>query len=205
MLLTDEVQPASSITPWRKAMYTYSRRLLLTASAAMAALTLPVAARAQMLDPIRITESRAEAEKLDAEADLSYEKNDSGQLKKAAKLRERAAELRAEDDPEGSVSLYWAARDRYYSGDPRTARDLMEAAATRALAMGDVLNAVTAYTEAAYISADLKDGSRMRTLAAKARLLSASPLRTEDQRYQVRTRLGRSDAPVGVVASLTKQ
>jgi hypothetical protein len=184
-------------------MSTHSRRLLLTASAAIAVFTLPVAARAQMLEPIRVTDAREQAAKLDAEAQ-SYEKNDWSQLKKAASLRERAAELRAADDPEGSVSLYWAARDRYYSGDPRSARALMEASATRALAMGDVLNAVTAYTEAAYISADLKDGDRMRAFAAKARLLSASPMLSEDQRYQLRTRLGRSDAPVGVVASLTR-
>ena len=184
-------------------MYTHSRRLLWTASAALAVFTLPVAARAQMLEEIRVTDTRQQAEKLDAEA-LSYEKSDWSQLKKAASLRERAAELRTADDPEGTVSLYWAARNRYYSGDPRKARVLMEAAADRAIAMGDVLNAVTAYTEAAYISADLKDGERMRALAAKARLLSASPLLTEIQREQARQRLGRSDAPVGVVASRGK-
>ena len=183
-------------------MYTHARTLLLTASAAFAVLT-PVAARAQMQE-IRVTEQRAEAEKLEAEA-LTYEKNDWSNLKKAASLREKAAELRKSDDPEGTVSLYWAARDRYYSGDPRGARVLMEETATRALAMGDVLNAVTAFTEAAYISADLKDGERMRAMASKARLLSSSPLLTDAQREQVRQRLGRSDAPVGVVASLGKQ
>jgi hypothetical protein len=76
----------------------------------------------------------------------------------------------------------------------------MEQAADRALAMGDVLNAVTAYTEAAYICADIRDGDRMRTLAGKARLLASSPMLTEEQRYQLRTRLAKSDAPVGVVA-----
>ena len=184
-------------------MYSHSRRLLLTASALAAVVALPVAARAQMLDPIRVTDAVQKAEKLDAEA-LSVEQNDWSQLKKAARLREEAAQLRTADDPAGTVSLYWAARDRYYSGDPKAARVLMEQAGDRALAMGDVMNAGTAYTEAAYICADVKDGERMRTLATKARLLASSPLLNADQRYQLRNRLAKSDAPVGVVASLTK-
>ena len=184
-------------------MSTHSRRLLVTATAAIAVFALPTASRAQVLEPIRVTDSRQKAEKLDAEA-LSYEQNDWSQLKKAARLRELAANLRTEDDPEGSVSLYWAARDRYYSGDPKAARALMEQAADRALAMGDVLNAVTAYTEAAYICADIKDGDRMRSLAGKARLLAASPMLTDAQRFQLRTRLAQRDAPVGVVALVPK-
>lgn len=184
-------------------MSTHSRRLLVTATAAIAVFTLPTVARAQVLAPIRVTDTRQRAEKLDAEA-LSYEQNDWSQLKKAARLRELAADLRTADDPEGTVSLYWAARDRYYSGDPKAARVLMEQAADRALAMGDVLNAVTAYTEAAYICADIRDGDRMRTLAGKARLLASSPMLTEEQRYQLRTRLAKSDTAVGVVAVAPK-
>jgi hypothetical protein len=184
-------------------MYSHSRRLLLTASAVAAVAAFPVAARAQMLDPIRVTDAAQKAEKLDAEA-LTVEQGDWSQLKKAARLREEAASLRTADDPAGTVSLYWAARDRYYSGDAKAARALMEQAADRALAMGDVLNAVTAYTEAAYICADIKDGDRMRTLATKARLLANSPLLTADQRYQLRNRLAKSDAPVGVVATVSK-
>ena len=184
-------------------MYSHSRRLLLTASALAAVVAFPLGAGAQMLDPIRVTDATQKAEKLDAEA-LAVEQNDWAHLTKAARLREEAAQLRTADDPAGTVSLYWAARDRYYSGDAKAARALMEQAADRALAMGDVLNAVTAYTEAAYISADLKDGDHMRTLASKARLLANSPLLTAEQRFQLRNRLAKSDAPVGVVASLTK-
>jgi hypothetical protein len=182
-------------------MYSHSRRLLLTATVALAVFALPASAHAQLLEPIRITESRQKAEKLDAQARV-LEENDWSQLEKAAILREKAAVLRTADDPAGTVSLYWAARDRYYSGNQKAARELMEKAADRALAMGDVLNAATAYTEAAYISADLKDGSRMRELAAKARLLATSPMLNTDQREQLRTRLAKSDAPIGVVAVL---
>ena len=184
-------------------MYTHSRRLLLTASAAIAVFVSPGTSRAQSLEPIRVIEGRAKADKLDAEA-RNLELNDWSRMTRAAELREQAANLRAADDPKGSVSLYWAARSRYYSGDPRAARVLMEQAGERALAMGDVLNAVTAFTEAAYICADIKDGERMRTLALKARLLSHSPQLTAEQREQLLTRLAKNDAPVGVVASLAK-
>ena len=184
-------------------MFTHSRKLLLTAAAALAVVAFPDAARAQLLEPIRITDSRQKAEKLDAEARV-LEENDWSQLEKAASLREKAAILRTADDPAGTVSLYWAARDRYYSGNQKSARALMEQAADRALAMGDVLNAATAYTEAAYIAADLKDGGRMRELASKARLLASSPMLNESQREQLRTRLAKSDAPIGVVALLSR-
>ena len=43
----------------------------------------------------------------------------------------------------------------------------------------------------------------MRSLATKARLLASSPLLTADQRFQLRNRLAKSDAPVGVVATVT--
>jgi hypothetical protein len=185
-------------------MYTTSRRLLVTAGAMIAVFALPAAARAQMLQTIRVTDAVQKAEKLEAEA-LSYEQNDWSQLKKAARLREQAAELRADNDPAAAVSLYWAARDRYYSGDAKAARILMEQAGDRALAMGDVLNAVTAYTEAAYVAADLQDGERMRTLASKARLLANSPMLTAEQRFQLRTRLAQADAPVGVVAAVSSK
>jgi hypothetical protein len=185
-------------------MDTHSRRLLLTASTAIAALSVPALARAQMLEPIRVTETRVRAEKLDSEAQ-AFEENDWSKLKKAAQLREDAAALRIAEDPAGVVSLYWAARDRYYSGDRRAARVLMEQTADRAIAMGDVLNAATAYTEAAYICADLKDGERMRAFAAKARLLSHSPMLTEDQRQQLLTRLATANTPIGVVAIVGKK
>jgi hypothetical protein len=184
-------------------MHTHSRSLLLSLSAALVVVALPPAARAQVLDPIRVTERRVKADKLDADA-RAFEEKDWSQLKKAALLRERAAELRAVDDPIGTVSLYWAARDRYYSGQPKAARALMEAAGDRALVLGDVVNAATAYTEAAYISADIRDRKHARALASKARLLATSPMLSEAQRDQLRTRLLQGYAPVGVVAAMTK-
>src|SRR3954465_2674889 len=90
---TPSAAQAGSITTWRKVMHTHSRTLLLTASAALAVFALPVAARAQM-QGVRVADAREQAEKLEAEA-LTYEKNDWSNLKKAAGLREKAAELRS--------------------------------------------------------------------------------------------------------------
>lgn len=185
-------------------MNTHSRRLLMTASAAIAAFTIPAAARAQTpLQPIRVTESQQKADQYDQEAAV-IEANDWSQLKQAARLRGLAADLRPADDPKGARSLYWAARDRYYSGDNSAARGLMELAGERAVAIGDVITAATAFTEAAYISADLKDGSRMRSNAARAKLLASSPMLSEDQRFELRSRLANGGAYSNVFAQVPK-
>jgi hypothetical protein len=179
-------------------MDTHSRTLLLAASAAIAAFALPATVRAQAsLQPIRITEKQQQAEQYDQEA-AALETADWSQLKKAAKLRARAADLRAPDDPKGALSLYWAARDRYYSGDNWEARMLMEAAAERAVSVGDVLTAVNAFTDAAYISADLKDAARTVQSAKRAKLLVNSPMLSENQRAQLQSRLADGGAYVTV-------
>ena len=185
-------------------MYTHSRRLLSTVTVALVVVALPFAARAQTsLQPIRVTEKQQQADEYDERA-AALETTDWSQLKEAAKLRAKAAELRAPDDPKGARSLYWAARDRYYSGDNWGARNLMEQAGERAVAIGDVLTAVNAFTDAAYISADLKDASRTVTAAKRAKLLAASPMLSEDQRFQLRSRLADGSTSV-TVAQVPKQ
>jgi hypothetical protein len=186
-------------------MYTRSRHVLFTAGAALSLLALPATARGQTpLQPIKVTEKQLQAEQLDQEAS-EYETSDWSKLKKAAHLRQLAAGLRTADDPKGTVSLYWAARDRYYSGDQVAGRDLMEQSAERAMAIGDVVTAATAYTEAAYISADLKDVERTRYFAAKAKLLAHSPMLSEEQRAQIRTRLAVSSLSSGLLATTDKK
>jgi hypothetical protein len=186
-------------------MYTHSRKLLWTAGALVAVIALPAAARAQAaLEPILITGTELRADKLDAEA-ARYEASDWGKLAQAARLRALAADLRTADDPKGPLSLFWAARDRYYSGDTRAARELMERAADRAMVVGDVWTAATAYTEAAYISAELRDVPRARLFASKAKLLTSSPMLSEDQRTKLRTRLAEGERPEKSVAVLPKR
>jgi hypothetical protein len=186
------------------AMSTHSRTMLLSASVAIAVFALPAAGRAQVrLQSIQVTERQQQAEQYDQEAAV-LESADWTQLKQASKLRAKAADLRAADDPKGARSLYWAARDRYYSGDDFGARGLMEQAGERAVTIGDVLTAVTAFTEAAYISADLKDHARTAQSANRAKLLANSPMLTDDQRDEFRSRLGVGGAYVNVVAQVPK-
>jgi hypothetical protein len=171
-------------------MRTHTRQLFFTAGALVMALAFPSRGEAQAaLEPIRVTDARLRADQLDQEAE-GLERTNWAQLEKAAELREQAAELRTLADPKAVVSLYWAARDRYYSDDRLAGRRLMEQSAERAIAIGDVVGAATAFTEAAYIAAELKDVQRTRTLATKARLLALSPMLTDEQKAQFRARLG---------------
>jgi hypothetical protein len=187
------------------AMSTYSRQLLCTAGALLVSVALPARAHAQAaLEPIRITESRLRADQLDQQAE-TLERTDWGQLKKAASLREQAAELRTLADPKAVASLYWAARDRYYSDDRLAGRRLMEESAERAIGIGDVVGAATALTEAAYISAELKDVERTRRFATRARLLALSPVLTDEQRSQLRARLGSDTAFQTLLAFVEKR
>ena len=186
-------------------MSTYTRQLLCTAGALMVTLTDPARAHAQAaLEPIRVTESRVRADQLDQQAE-EIERTDWGQLRKAASLREQAAGLRTLADPKGVASLYWAARDRYYSDDRLAGRRLMEESAERAIAIGDVVGAATALTEAAYISAELKDVERTRRFANRARLLALSPVLTDAQRSELRARLGNDAAFQSLLAFADKR
>jgi hypothetical protein len=188
----------------RMAMSTHVRQLLCTAGALVVTMVVPPRAQAQApLEPIRITESRLRADQLDQQAE-EIERTEWGQLKKAAGLREQAAELRTLADPKAVASLYWAARDRYYSDDRLAGRRLMEESAERAIGIGDVVGAATALTEAAYISAELKDVERTRRFANRARLLALSPMLTDDQRSQLRARLGSDSAFQSLLAFADK-
>ena len=185
-------------------MSTYTRQWLCAAGALIVASAVPARAHAQAaLEPIRVTESRLRADQLDQQAE-EIERTDWGELKKAAGLREQAAELRTLADPKAVASLYWAARDRYYSDDRLAGRRLMEESAERAISIGDVVGAATALTEAAYISAELKDVERTRRFASRARLLALSPMLTDDQRSQLRARLGSDSAFQTLLAFVEK-
>ncbi|MFL5604912.1 MAG: hypothetical protein ACJ8AD_00570 [Gemmatimonadaceae bacterium] len=186
-------------------MYTHSRHLLSTATAVISLVALPVVARAQAsLQPINITEPALKADKLDREAE-EYELTDMSKWRVAARLRQEAASLRAADDPKGPLSLYWAARDQYYTGDERGGRVLMVQSAERALSIGDVVHAATAYTEAAYIASELRDMRGAREYATKARLLALSPMLTDAQREQIRKNLAIESFSTGLIASLERR
>lgn len=170
-------------------MKTHPARMMITAGALFAIAAFPMVSSAQAsLLPIQVTERQSRAADLDLRA-ASYEDRDWSKIATAAKLREEAASLRDDSDVLKSASLYWAARDHYYAENPGKARDLMVRAAQQALDVGDVIAAATAFTDAAYISADLKDVASTKLYATKARMLASSPMLSQTQKDDVLSRL----------------
>jgi hypothetical protein len=165
-------------------------RILLSASGALLALSgASAAALAQhTLAPVHVTASAtARADKLHDQAmNLPTE---TRYAKKAARLHEESAELRAVDDAQAVGCLRTAAFLRYYAGDRRAGVNLMERAATRAADLGDVARAADAYIDAAYIAQEVKDNARARELGRRAQLLTNSPLLSDAQRLALRNRL----------------
>lgn len=170
-------------------MKSHPARMMITAGALLGVIALPMIASAQAsLLPIKITEKQSRAADLDRKA-ASYEDSDWSRIKTAAKLREQAADLRDDSDLLKTASLYWAARDHYYSENTSKARDLMVQAAQHAMETGDVIAAASAFTDAAYISADLRDVANTKLYATKARLLANSPMLSQAQKDDVLSRL----------------
>jgi hypothetical protein len=138
---------------------------------------------------VRVTATNTAADRLDMRA-VAYEQGgDVRRFGKAARLRERAAGLRAPDDPAGFKSLRMAAILPHELGHLRHAGYLMERAADQAIARGDVFTAASAYIDAAYIAAGQRDGARARDLVGRGTLLLHSPLLSEQQRGLLGTRV----------------
>lgn len=114
--------------------------------------------------------------------------NDLSKWDRAATLFRRAAELRPDGDPAATEDLMYAARLSFYEGNERQAIRDFEAAGRRALAMGDVVLAANAFTDAAWIAQHRGYGERAHALLGRAQLLSNSPLIPEDEREHLRAR-----------------
>jgi hypothetical protein len=167
---------------------------------------LPVVARAQQpLDPVKVTARVTRAQRLETRA-ASYEMaSDMRRWGKAAALYERAAGLRAPEDPGGYTNLRRAAFLRHGIGQADVAGALMERAADQAMARGDVFNAAYAYVDAAYIAAERRDPPLARELVGKGTLLLHSPLLEARERAALRARVAQAGERLGVeVAALTQ-
>lgn len=182
-------------------MAKHPARMLILAGALIGVVTLPMIGSAQSMTPIKVTEKTSRATELDRRA-AAYEDSDWSKIGVAARLREQAAALRGDDDVLKAASLYWAARDHYYTSNTQTARDLMVQAAQHALDVGDVIAAATAFTDAAFISADLHDVASTKAYALKARMLANSPMLSSDQRSQMLDRLASGGLTEARVATL---
>lgn len=106
----------------------------------------------------------------------------------AARLHVREASFRSVRDPEAVGALIMAANLFNYARQPVVARKTMERAAARALAMGDVVTAAEAYTNAAFLAHKINNQSETQRLGRKAILLSESPLIQAEDRLTIRNR-----------------
>ena len=164
-------------------------RVLATALV-VATLTAPAVARGQQLRAGssgsggvgRATMASSRADDLDARAIAVEDRHrESSELRESAELREQAARLRTGADPRAALSLRWAAYDRYAAGDSAAAERLMEAAAARAAASGELRAAVRSYVDAAIIALQLGREPRVRELVAAARRVAEAPTLDADQ------------------------
>ena len=183
-------------------MHPTTRRLPLAAATLCTLLALPTAAPAQQrLDPVRVLAAAnvARADSLVRSAD-AFELRRLRDFGKVARMYEESASLREEGDAARFATLNRAAHLRFGAGDRRRAAENMAEAAREAQARGDVVDAVRAYGDAAYLAAGLRQGDRAATYARAARLLTESPLLTPAQRLELRATLLAASA----VALLTR-
>ncbi len=108
-----------------------------------------------------------------------------GRAFEAAYLHLRSASLRDPGDPAAVQSLAMAAHLLGYADRPLEARRAMEQAAERALALGDIVRAASAYTEAAFFAQKANSKDQVNRLGRKAILLASSPLLRAEERQAI--------------------
>lgn len=164
--------------------------------ATMAVILLPGTGRSQTRAKESSSEMRLErAERVRQQA---VQLHSTRPNREVAALHQLSASLRSADDPEAVNCLIVAAHLLDYGKRPIEARATMEAAARRALAMGDVVRAADAYANAAFLARKHKNRPETLRLGKQALLLTASPLLTEQQREAVRYRI-RTSIPLSVL------
>ena len=179
------------------------------ALAAMLATPLAVGAQprgdAQPLEAVRASANLTTARAGELHAKGTLTAQDLKKLRKAAQLHEQSAALRELADPQAFACLQEAALLRYYGGQRSAAAALMEKAARLAADQGDVINASRAFSDAAIIAHELKQGPRAWNLAVRAEALTASPLLSDGQREALRlrnVRLDRSSSALAVGSAI---
>jgi hypothetical protein len=148
---------------------------------------LPAKANCQTIQAISGPAQNVRAEQLQQEATLLHA--DPARASEAARLYKQSAHLRTAGDPAAVESLALAAHLFGYAGRSLAARQTMEEAAERALAMGNVLRAARAYVEAAFFADVQHDRSDTARLGRKALLLAGSSVLTADERASILNRI----------------
>ncbi len=147
-------------------------RMTMTFPAVLAATVIGAASAAAQLpgagdeaEEIARLESRAE--------ELLHSTRNYGRV---ASLFHQAADLRAPADAKGVHDLMMAARLSYYAGRETDAVRYFRNAGERAIAMGDVITAASAFLDGAWVAGKRGRGVQATALLDRARLLSYSPL-----------------------------
>ena len=155
----------------------------LGATAVAAVVSAPAAARAQQtLDSVTVIAQRRAEDLYQKAISLQTEPRS---WRQAAYLHQMSAALRTAEDPKGDESLRLGAHLMYHLGDRQTARSMMERAAARAEARGDVIEAAKGYVDAAHVALEQRSSSRASTLGRRAMTLASSPLISATQRADI--------------------
>ena len=190
------MQTPSSISP---SVLRHSAAVLATALAG-ALLLSPVSVQASPATPFStpveapVLEAELQADDVERarklEARAEDFRNQPDQWKKAARLYQKAAELRPADDHQKVLNLQQASLLLHYVGDDRMALTVMEEAAEVALRRGDVVAAAEARLDAAWLAGELKQRETAREHLEEARILSSSPLLGQSERSRILHRIG---------------
>jgi tetratricopeptide (TPR) repeat protein len=124
------------------------------------------------------------------EAALSAQADPSGR-ESAGRLLVEEASLRPADDRSAVDALILAANLFYAADLPIRAREVLEDAAERASAAGDIVRGARAYLDAATVAQLEGDGSAARSLVEKAEGLAQPPLLPEQERRRIHARIAR--------------
>ncbi|NLG63570.1 MAG: hypothetical protein GX539_15130 [Candidatus Cloacimonetes bacterium] len=130
--------------------------------------------------------TRADELKQEAEALFSNPKH----WKKAQRLLIESAEMRDGADEKAYTCYMMAGRLAAVLGDNESARESLEKAAEHALARGALLDAASAFIDAAHAAARTGDREAVEELTERASLLASAPRLTDQERNAIRERLG---------------
>lgn len=126
------------------------------------------------------------AEELFDAANALYDK--PGQWRRAAELHLEEVTYRNDEDPQAVVSLLLAGYILRHTGDRSRSIAVLEEAGRRAIAIGDVVSAARAYTDAAFVAQEAGKDTEVKRFARMATLLGKSPLLPESQRMLIARR-----------------
>ena len=171
---------------------------LSTVGVLLATLGLPAAASAQYQLPTITSSARADSLHEAAAALVAAHRYGD-----AARLHRRSAQLRDAEDALGFRCLKEAAALAYAAGDRSGARADMAAAASQALARGDLRLAADAYLDAAWIAQEQKNPRQVWELGHRAEMLADSPLLGLSDRTAIMQRIER--APEEMKVAMGKQ